>query len=153
MSASILIALGQEHVGGLVEEHHGTADTFGISAIRHSTYRVMTTWLGADVDVFPFTGLSGTRPNAVGAGQPSLELSEDMAASIVQNFEVFALDGCLVIESRPGGIWFVHPLGPRAFLGLARNIGGTTIYYAGVPSFNLGTFGPSTRPISGKRAN
>ncbi|WP_297932596.1 hypothetical protein [uncultured Brevundimonas sp.] len=48
------------------------------------------------------------------------EFTDDMAATLAEYFEAYAVEGVVSIEVTTHGLWLKNPAGGRQFLGLAR---------------------------------
>lgn len=48
------------------------------------------------------------------------EFTEDMADTLHEYFQSYAVEGVVSVEVSTHGLWLVNPVGGRQFLGLAR---------------------------------
>lgn len=64
------------------------------------------------------------------------EFTEDMASTLYRHFNSYASDGVVAIEVATNGLWLVHPIGTRQFLGLARFVGDKEAKPSGVGIVN-----------------
>lgn len=52
----------------------------------------------------------------------SVQLTRDMAETLVTHFASFEADGVVTIEFKGGGLWLVHASGFRQFLGSTKRL-------------------------------